>query len=192
MEESKQKVAVNPLEALLQAIKTVQGSEGVILPKGSLDALFPVTAGMRAAKEEARQKAEAEMQQIISQPIGTLDKTGWKYAGISPDTGKSFYVMSLDTVIINWNGVNTIVAAYHKGGKTKLRVPTESELKHIFNHRTAIGGFHVESGNPAGWYWTATAGDNSLKNQRCINFADGKAANVSKISLLPVRLVKDL
>ena len=88
--------------------------------------------------------------------IGYKDKDGWIYAGVSPDTGKSIFVAPADAGRMSRREAMKAAAALQKQGKTDTRLPSEGELKQIFNNKAKIGGFNETGSMPAAWYWLSS------------------------------------
>lgn len=67
-------------------------------------------------------------------------------------------------------------------------MPTKGELNVLFNNRAAIGGFNVSGSGPAGWYWSASPGNQwGAWGQQ---FYDGRQYDIFNDYLMSVRCVR--
>jgi hypothetical protein len=111
---------------------------------GGVDVYAPVVIVHPAVNDSTSPPAKVEPK------VGDTMPDGMKYAGISPDTGKPFYVDAADAPGTYMFNQAANYAASH--GK---RVPSCTELDVLFNNRAAIGGFN-QTGSSVGWYWSST------------------------------------
>lgn len=90
---------------------------------------------------------------------GTVMPDDTIYAGVSPDTGKDFFVAAHDTrETLDWDQASDYARRSTDHGHHDWRLPTRKELDVLFNNRAAIGGFN-KTGHPIdGYYWSSTEG----------------------------------
>lgn len=87
-------------------------------------------------------------------------------------------VMTKDLGVFTWGEANNACTALGPG----WRLPTDLELKHIFNNHDKIGNFAISS------YWSST--ENSLGTASTINYPSYIQTNQSKLFPNHVRAVK--
>jgi len=127
--------------------------------------------------------------------IGTPMPDGSVYAGVSPDTGRDMYAMPKDASFKR--GFNkaseyqAAVNARNELGYNDWRLPSNTEMKAIFNNISAIGGFDNSGAYPSGWYWTSTKGYNMGEFVKIVRASDGKEnEQQEKMRDLSVRLIR--
>ena len=88
--------------------------------------------------------------------IGRKMKDGTIYAGISPETGESMYVMPQDaSATLQWKTAMQYAAELDAHGHDDWKIPTIGELKVLFENRSKIGGFDKSKGHTDKWYWSS-------------------------------------
>jgi len=111
-----------------------------------------------AANDDANVAAKAEPKPGDRMADGTV------FAGVSPDTNTPMYLTPADaTLTYTFNQAQKYAAKLDAHGHQDWRMPSKSELNVLFNNRAAIGGFDVSGSDPAGWYWSSSQADSSLR-----------------------------
>jgi Protein of unknown function (DUF1566) len=149
----------------------------------------------RVANDENKAAASAEpmcREERIERRIGDKMPDGTIYAGISPDTHKPMYATSADAKLTyTFNQAQNYAARLsnlNANGHDDWRVPTKGELNVLFNNRAAIGGFNISGSGPAGWYWSASPGNQwGAWGQQ---FYDGRQYDIFNDHLMSVRCVR--
>jgi hypothetical protein len=118
----------------------------------------------KQAEVKARAEAERQTQNQQHEPgIGDKMPDGTILAGVSPDTGKPLYTTPLDAGLhLTFAQASRYVRSLDVHGHQDWRIPSIGELKVLFNHRTAIGGFRPGPGTK-GWYWCSSPDDTALR-----------------------------
>lgn len=128
--------------------------------------------------------------------IGAIMPDGTIYAGISPDTGDSLYVMPVDAPLpMAWKGATKYAAALDAHGHKSWRLPTRAELKVLFENRhegALKGTFKEQNGSVnARWYWSCTERPDNSSFVYIVRFTDGDGVWIHKdffeLSTRPVR-----
>ena len=89
--------------------------------------------------------------------IGEVMKDGSVFAGISPDTGKRMYTTPQDSPLRQaWDDAKKYASELRAHGRKDWRMPTQGELRVLFNNRAAIKNFDVDYVSPKTWYWSST------------------------------------
>jgi hypothetical protein len=115
--------------------------------------------------------------------IGEPAADGWKYCGISEETGKPMFVSPKDVNPNNWREGDKGAKSLRSNGKKECRLPSSSELNMVFNARSKIGGFS------GGSYWTSTVIEGETVQTQ--NFNTGEISPKSKgCGFLSTRLVR--
>ncbi|MFA6042649.1 MAG: hypothetical protein WCV85_04995 [Patescibacteria group bacterium] len=109
--------------------------------------------------------------------IGSKVSDGTIIAGISPETGKLFYVLPVDlpstmeweaamSYATHFNGLDHLDGSFRIPDEVpsvtvEFRLPTRSELRVMYENRAIIGGFS-DAGEyePTGRYWSSTQDNN--------------------------------
>jgi hypothetical protein len=120
------------------------------------------------------------------------DEDGWIYAGNSPDTHKPMYVAPADAGAMNWLDAQKAAMAIRQQGTTDTRLPSNRELKQLFNKKAAIGGFHEGDYDLKSWYWSAEAPTIGMEDEAeawCFT-GDGDHRFVNEKNKLSVRFVR--
>jgi hypothetical protein len=105
---------------------------------------------------------------------------GTVFAGISPDTGKAMYVTPADAPLTyTFNQARKYAATLDAHGHKDWRVPTQGELKVLYNNRAAIGGFDTSGSVSRGWYRSSSE-DSVDYNAWYQRFSDGHQLNYYK------------
>jgi hypothetical protein len=87
-------------------------------------------------------------------PDGTI------YAGVSPDTGRDMFLTGKDSFLRkSWWKAAEYAESLDAHGHQDWRLPSENELKSIFNNAAAIGNLNMSGRFPAGFYWAADKHD---------------------------------
>lgn len=79
--------------------------------------------------------------------------------GTSPDTEESLYLYSCKTLkLMTWQQATSYAEKFNAQGFTDWRLPTEGELKLIFNPRSQLFGLRTKEANlnPDDYYWTGS------------------------------------
>jgi hypothetical protein len=144
-----------------------------------------------ASKEATAALAAETLRAGGLREIGGKMADGTVYAGVSPDTKKAMYVPPADVSgPITFAEAKQYAGALNAHGYDDWRLPTQAELKVLFDNRTAIGGFNQSGHFPTGWYWSLTpCGDNDQHacGQR---FSDGFQDHYSKMYKSSLRCVR--
>jgi len=120
--------------------------------------------------------------------IGDKMSDGTIYAGISPETNKPMYATSADAPLtMTFNKAKEYAAKLDAHGHQDWRIPTKAELNALFNNRAAIGGFNVIGPGTAGWYWSASLGNNWEAQRFTDGFQDDPSMEDGRSSLRCVR-----
>lgn len=173
----------------------VNGATINVSAAGYVIADSPSGVEWRVANDENKAAASAEPmchEEPIERRIGDKMPDGTIYAGISPDTHKPMYATSADAPLTyTFNQAQNYAARLsnlNANGHDDWRVPTKGELNVRFNNRAAIGGFSVSGSGPAGWYWSASPGNQwGAWGQQ---FYDGRQYDIFNDYLMSVRCVR--
>lgn len=176
-------------------IVKVNGATINVSAAGYVIADSPSGVEWRVANDENKAAASAEpmcREEPIQRRIGDKMPDGTIYAGISPDTHKPMYATSADAPLTyTLNQAQNYAARLsnlNANGHDDWRVPTKGELNVLFNNRAAIGGFNVSGSGPAGWYWSASPGNQwGAWGQQ---FYDGRQYDIFNDYLMSVRCVR--
>lgn len=142
-----------------------------------------------AALRSREQQPTAPAPDRAEHTVGEKMHDGTIYAGISPDTGKAMYATPADaSLAMTFNEAKEYATRLDAHGHKDWHVPTKAELNVLFNSRAAVGGFNVTASFPAGWYWSASPGNEwGAWGQR---FSDGAQLNYTKRGPSSVRPVR--
>jgi|SRR5579864_8757417 len=115
---------------------------------------------------------------------GDVMPDGTIFAGLSPDTGKSMYTTPADMPkLMSFTWAQFFALGFEAHDHKDWRLPSKAELQVLFNNRTAIGGFDLNSS-----YWSETAsGETAAWGQR---FNDGVQLRYINAAPLSVRCVR--
>jgi hypothetical protein len=136
----------------------------------------------------------AHASEPIEASIGAVMKDGTVFAGISPDTKKPMYTISVDAQSdMSWREAVKYASKRDCYGYRDWRVPTKGELNVLFNNRAAIGGFKSSPFvdpiyGPEDFYWSSSA--HSWWSAWGQRFSDGDQSHSSKLPGGFVRLVR--
>lgn len=140
--------------------------------------------------EEFRAKMAA---QKAGPEAGDVMRDGTVFAGISPDTGKPMYAAPVDAspMMMNFKAAAQYARELDVGGKKDFRVPTQDELKVLFDNRekgALKGTFNLSGSYPEGWYWSSTPviQDNAWVQR----FSDGAVNDYWQVLRSRVRCVR--
>ena len=138
--------------------------------------------------EAARRGDEGQVRKLFGLEVAIEDETatgelrigdqmpdGSIYAGISPTSGKRMFAAAADLPgVMKFNEAIARVRKLEAHGRKDWGLPTQAELKTLFDSRAAIGGFVTASqgSGTACWYWSNTA--NGPSGVWVVNFTDGR------------------
>jgi hypothetical protein len=149
----------------------------------------------REVVEAAHRGDEAAVKKLLGVKKGALQVGGRMldgtiYLGNSPDSGKALYAAAADTpfmftFVLAASYAENLVACGHKD----WRLPTQNELKLMFNHRDAIGGFDTARGS--GDYCSGTFHPGDPYFVKAVTFSEGNDKWLPKDCIcMSVRLVR--
>lgn len=146
-------------EDIAAAIAAIRG-EPLISTAVEAETAFPVSQmivhGQHAQKEKTLK-------------IGDKAPDFMSYAGISPDTGRAMYVAEDDVRPRSFGEALKFAERESKLMKCHHRLPTEKELKQIFNYKAELGlGATVK---PETLYWSMTTSCGIFV--KCVDLNDG-------------------
>jgi hypothetical protein len=126
------------------------------------------------------QVTPAQIAVAESHPIGTEDSPGWQYNGVSPSTGKDYWIQIEDFGIMD----HFNAASYAK--EHDVRLMSDAEGKQTCGHRLKLKGAF----DPSKSYWLAE--HPITKNPKVQRFNDGGAQySFFRNSSCSVRFVRD-
>jgi hypothetical protein len=129
---------------------------------------------------------------IPTPKAGAIMPDGTIYAGISPDTGTPMFTTPEDALkACTFYQAKRYTAELNRQkahGRSDWRVPTQRELKVLFQHRRAIGGFNLTGAARAGYYRSSSHDGGGSAWEQC--FSDGYQFNGDKRNESSVRCVR--
>lgn len=146
---------------------------------------------------------------VAAGAIGSKLADGTIIAGISPETGKIFYVLPADLPFtmewetamyqaVHFEGLDHLDGTFRIPAEASVmiyRLPTRSELRVMYENRALIGGFSdAGEHEPTGRYWSSTENDKDTTFAWAHTFdAEGRNewAHKSGHGQAAVRLVHD-
>lgn len=124
--------------------------------------------------------------------VGDRVHDGAIAAGTSPDTGRQFFVAPQDEPRrLSFSAAFRRAARAQRETGQNWRVPTEGELRVLFNHRAYIGGFNTDGMVTEGVYWSSTRDGFGLARSRGFSNKYGRGYSDRKRARNCVRLVRD-
>lgn len=117
--------------------------------------------------------------------IGDTCDDGSKFLGFHPDFGWQGFFYVTDVNQSNGQDWSTAISTCNnlsRHGKDDWYLPSISELEHLYEHHTAIGGFTTDV------YWSSTEAGSS--NAWYAGFSSGGANSGTKSNSLDVRCVR--
>ena len=119
--------------------------------------------------------------------IGDRMSDGTICAGLSPETGEPLHVAVSDAPLtLTFNEAVTYANGVELHGHRDWRLPTLTELKHLFNNRAVIGGFETAQGPKT--YWSSS--QNFTFETWCQSFGDGGCVLLPETASASLRLVR--
>lgn len=141
--------------------------------------------------ESLRKDAMRRAAVVLRNPkIGDVVPGGDVYAGVSPDTGRRMYARVEDEeTVLSFNAAAARAKELSLETGKAYRVPSIEELKILFNHHAAVGGFKTTDDSPNAWYGSSTPAGGY--HRKCYDFSSKILSSVCGIYPLSMRLVRD-
>ena len=131
------------------------------------------------AEETLASRGVKPLQPGDAMPDGTI------FAGKSPDTRKPLYTTPADAPQpMDFRSAEIYANELDQHGHKDWRLPSQRELKRLFEHRAAIGGFEGPD------YWSSTTWGQAGLGIWSHDFAKGEPKRVIKLEAHSLRCVR--
>jgi len=125
---------------------------------GSVDVLRPRPRRRRVTRDTihfsvpSKQQRGSNAKQVA---VGDRMPDGSVFAGVSPDTGRPFFVAEKDAPLtLTWRQAVGYAEDMGSSSSYEWRLPTKAELNTLFLHRAKIPGLRTNGVMGSGHYWT--------------------------------------
>lgn len=154
-------------------IKVEFNTSGIVVYQNNFQVYPPANDSAPQADAVPAQRVAAE-----NHPIGTEDAPGWQYSGVSPLTGKDYWIQTQDAGIMDH--FNAVSYAKEHG----VRLMSSAEGVQTYRRQGQLKGVFDKNRG----YWLAERGIVNAEVQR---FGDGVQLSINRYDERPVRCVRD-